>query len=257
MTGIYGVNLTGLKRQPTFDEVIGIKNFKPKYPDRRNKFLRNSPMMTQFDNIGAFELEEYYNREMVQRQMHDLISSIAKSSDLTFNEVKTISKGIGKISPKFDTGTRVDMGEARAELEEAGEDAERERLKKLGRGKGAFVESLGEPSVSHFSIGSESGEESETEKAIRVFKEEQKKIVLTDEELDIYETRIYNQPKDDKVLTELEYNVLQLIATRKGISLNYKNSSGLMVDKNKEQLINAIIGHDKPKAKKSEHLKEK
>ena len=118
MTGIYGVNLTGLKRQPTFDEVIGIENFKPKYPDRRNKFLRNSPMMTQFDNIGAFELEEYYNREMVQRQMHDLISSIAKSSDLTFNEVKTISKGIGKISPKFDMGTKVDMKGARAELEE-------------------------------------------------------------------------------------------------------------------------------------------
>ena len=100
MTGIYGVNLTGLKRQPTFDEVIGIENFKPKYLDRRNKFLRNSPMMTQFDNIGAFELEEYYNREMVQRQMHDLISSIAKSSDLTVNEVKAISKGIGKLTPK-------------------------------------------------------------------------------------------------------------------------------------------------------------
>ena len=68
MTGIYGVNLTG----STFDEVIGIENFKPKYLDRRNKFLRNSPIMTQFDNIGAFELEEYYNREMVQRQMNDL-----------------------------------------------------------------------------------------------------------------------------------------------------------------------------------------
>ena len=54
--------------------------------------------MTQFDNIGAFELEEYYNREMVQRQMHDLISSIAKSSDLTVNAVKAFSKGIGKLN---------------------------------------------------------------------------------------------------------------------------------------------------------------
>ena len=77
MTGISGVNLTGLKRRPTFEEVIGCENFKPKYPDRRNKFLTNSQIMTQFDNIGAFEFEEYYNREMVQRQMHDLISSIA------------------------------------------------------------------------------------------------------------------------------------------------------------------------------------
>ena len=38
MTGIYGVNLTGLKRQPTFEDVIGIENFKPKCLDRKNKF---------------------------------------------------------------------------------------------------------------------------------------------------------------------------------------------------------------------------
>ena len=66
-------------------------------------------MMTQFDNIGAFELEEYYNREMVQRQMHDLISSIAKSSNLNFDEVTVISKGIGKITPKFQMSDPIDM----------------------------------------------------------------------------------------------------------------------------------------------------
>ena len=78
MTGIYGVNLTGLKRRPTFEDVIGIENFKPKYPNRSYKFLRNCTLMTQFDNIGPFELDEYYNREMGQRQMHDLISSNCK-----------------------------------------------------------------------------------------------------------------------------------------------------------------------------------
>ena len=77
MTGIYGVNLVGLKRRPTFEELINTENFKLKYPDRTYKFLRNSPLITQFDNIGAFELEDYNQREMVQRQMHDLLSSIA------------------------------------------------------------------------------------------------------------------------------------------------------------------------------------
>jgi hypothetical protein len=40
MTGIMGVNRVGLKRRPTFEEIINTENFKPKYPDRSYKFLR-------------------------------------------------------------------------------------------------------------------------------------------------------------------------------------------------------------------------
>ena len=57
MTRVYGVNPVGLKRQPTFEEIINTENFKPKYPDRTYTFLRSSHQMTQFDNMGMFELE--------------------------------------------------------------------------------------------------------------------------------------------------------------------------------------------------------
>ena len=100
MAGIMGVNRVGLKRRPTFDEIINTENFKPKYPDRSYKFLRNSPQMTQFDNMRMFEFDDYYQRERVQRQMHDLISSIAKSSNLTFHQVKTIRTYLSK-KPKL------------------------------------------------------------------------------------------------------------------------------------------------------------
>ena len=60
-------------------------NFDLMYPNRSYTFLRPSPIMTQFDNIGVFEFEDYYNRKIVQRQMHVLKSSIAKSYDLTVN----------------------------------------------------------------------------------------------------------------------------------------------------------------------------
>jgi hypothetical protein len=89
MTGIMGVNRVGLKRRPTFEEIINTENFKPKYPGRSYKFLRNSPQMTQFDNMGMFEFDDYYQRERVQRQMHDLMSSISQSSNLTVDQLKS------------------------------------------------------------------------------------------------------------------------------------------------------------------------
>ena len=159
MVGIYGVNLTGLKRRPTFEEIIGTENFKLKYPDRSYKFLKNSPIMTQFNNIGAFELEEYYNREMVQRQMHGSISSIAKSSDLTDNEVKAISKGIGKLTPKFQMSDPIDMEGAKDELKEQVHDEEEHRLLNIQQGKRALqddrTQSSRENFVEQFVIGSD------------------------------------------------------------------------------------------------------
>ena len=52
----------------------------------------NIPIRTQFDNIGVFEFEGYDDREMVQQPMHEFIGSIAKSTDLTVNEINAISK---------------------------------------------------------------------------------------------------------------------------------------------------------------------
>ena len=116
MTGIMGVNRVGLKRRPTFEEIINTENFKPKYPDRSYKFLRNSPQMTQFDNMSMFEFDDYYQRERVQRQMHDLMSSIAESSNLTVDKLKAVTQAIGKLRPKLDVGDVVDMEGAGSDL---------------------------------------------------------------------------------------------------------------------------------------------
>ena len=53
----------------------------------------NNPIRTQFDNIGVFEFEGYDDREMVQQPMHEFIGSIAKSTDLTVNEIKSEYRG--------------------------------------------------------------------------------------------------------------------------------------------------------------------
>ena len=97
------------KRRPTFEEIINTENFKPKYPDRSYKFLRNSPQMTQFDNMSMFEFDDYYQRERVQRQMHDLMSSISKSSNLTVDQLKAVTQAIGKLKPTLEVGDVVDM----------------------------------------------------------------------------------------------------------------------------------------------------
>ena len=65
--------------------------------------------MTQFDNMGVFEFDDYYQRERVQRQMHDLLSSIAKSSDLTVGQLNAIIGSKGKLRPTFGTGDAFDM----------------------------------------------------------------------------------------------------------------------------------------------------
>ena len=61
-----------------------------------------------------FELELYYQRERVQRQMHDLLSSIA--SNLTVGQFNALvgTKGTkGKQIPPFGMGDVVDMQAAK------------------------------------------------------------------------------------------------------------------------------------------------
>ena len=58
MDGIYGINYDGVKKRPTFEELIDYKEPKITYPDRSALFTRESPLMTQFDNIGAMESQK-------------------------------------------------------------------------------------------------------------------------------------------------------------------------------------------------------
>jgi hypothetical protein len=86
--------------------------------------------MTQFDNMGMVEFDDFYQRERVQRQMHDLMSSIAKSSNLTVGELKAVTQAIGKLKPKLDVGDVVDMEGAQAELTAQQEEIYQQQLEK-------------------------------------------------------------------------------------------------------------------------------
>ena len=90
----------------------------------------NSPHMTQFDNMGMFEFDDFYQRERVQRQMHDLMSSIAKSSNFTVGELKAVTQAIGKLKPKLDVGDVVDMEGAQAELTAQQDEIYQQQLEK-------------------------------------------------------------------------------------------------------------------------------
>lgn len=57
-----------------------------------------------------FDLEDYYKRDRVQRQMHDWMSSIAKSSsNLTVDQLNAVFGIIGKVKPKLEGRDDVDM----------------------------------------------------------------------------------------------------------------------------------------------------
>ena len=80
-----------LKKRPTFEELIDYKEPKITYPDRSALFTRESPLMTQFDNIGAMELEDQQRREMRERMREDMLRRIASSSQFTMQELRTIN----------------------------------------------------------------------------------------------------------------------------------------------------------------------
>ena len=310
MEAIYGINYDGVKKRPTFEELIDYKEPKITYPDRSALFTRESPLMTQFDNIGAMELEDQQRREMRERMKEDMLRHIASSSQFTMQELRSMSPQIFRmdidddtrtpmtfpITNIFDDDTRTPMtfpitnifDDAYISLDEEvtqriSDDVDKQntaialaqaelyathggsRSSQLMQRAGEIVERL--PPRDDVAAAAAAASESESEEAVsgaaassskpdpveeakKVFKKGQRKIVLTDEELDVYTTTIYNQPNDDKILKDLGSNVLQLIATSKGISLDYVGRTGLIVHRNKEQLINAIIGHDNPQGKK-------
>ena len=59
--------------------------------------------MAQFEHIGLFELEEYNQREMTDRQQADLFRFIAIASDMTVNQLNTIQNQT-QYSPTYQKG---------------------------------------------------------------------------------------------------------------------------------------------------------
>ena len=105
MEAIYGINYDGVKKRPTFEELIDYKEPKITYPDRSALFTRESPLMTQFDNIGAMELEDQQRREVRERMREDMLRHIASSSQFTMQELRSMSPQIFRMDIDDDTRT--------------------------------------------------------------------------------------------------------------------------------------------------------
>ena len=120
MDGIYGINYDGLKKRPTFEELIDYKEPKITYPDRSALFTRESPLMTQFDNLGAMELEDQQKREMRERMKEDMLKRIASSSPYSLQELRAMNMRSSPQLFRMDshTDTSSVFEDAESELEE-------------------------------------------------------------------------------------------------------------------------------------------
>ena len=74
--------------------------------------------------------------------MHDLMSSIAKSSNFTVGQLKAVTQAIGKLKPKLDVGDVVDMEGAQAELTAQQEEIYQQQLEKIRQGKALLRQDL-------------------------------------------------------------------------------------------------------------------
>ena len=67
MPEILGINYTGLKPRPIYEELIIFVDYPVKFPDRTATWTRYSPLLTQLYGIGMMEMEELGRREKVER----------------------------------------------------------------------------------------------------------------------------------------------------------------------------------------------
>ena len=94
MPYICGINYNGVKPRPTDEEMINIKDYTFKYPDRSATFTRDSPLLTQFDGIGMIEFKEQEQGEIAERQKDDIIRQIAAATGQSAQMLKALNRRI-------------------------------------------------------------------------------------------------------------------------------------------------------------------
>ena len=85
------MDYAGLRRRETYEEIINyLENEQEiiKYPDRRAKFLRDSPYLTQLDGEGIRTLEEQETGAIRQRAKDDMLRELGYKADGTVAGLK-------------------------------------------------------------------------------------------------------------------------------------------------------------------------
>ena len=94
------MDYAGLRRRETYEEIINyLENEQEiiKYPDRRAKFLRDSPYLTQLDGEGIRTLEEQETGAIRQRAKDDMLRELGYKADGTVSRAERAAT--------FDIGT--------------------------------------------------------------------------------------------------------------------------------------------------------
>ena len=85
------INKDGLRQQPSYNELIDeiATDQKIKLPDRRAKFMRDSPYLSFLDNETYLEMEDQQNKLNAQQQAQQTIQQVASSSGQTASVLRS------------------------------------------------------------------------------------------------------------------------------------------------------------------------
>ena len=85
------INKEGLRQKPSYNELIDeiATDQKIKLPDRRAKFMRDSPYLSFLDNETYLEMEDQQNKLNAQQQAQQTIQQVASSSGQTASVLRS------------------------------------------------------------------------------------------------------------------------------------------------------------------------
>ena len=113
----------GLKRRPTYDEIIGLINenetITGKLPDRTATFYKASPEGSFFDGSDALEILKEQQNRIMEREMRDIMMRRnARINGTTFNVERMQSSSVIPSSAPVNTDRNILSAQVQADLSE-------------------------------------------------------------------------------------------------------------------------------------------
>ena len=93
------INKEGLRQRPSYNQLVDeiAVDKKIKLPDRRAKFMRDSPYLSFLDNETYLEMEDQQQQQNAQQQTQQVIQQVASSSGQTASVLRSIYQGASNL----------------------------------------------------------------------------------------------------------------------------------------------------------------
>ena len=93
------INKEGLRQRPSYRQLVDeiAVDKKIKLPDRRAKFMRDSPYLSFLDNETYLEMEDQQQQQNAQQQTQPVIQQVASSSGQTASVLRSIYQGASSL----------------------------------------------------------------------------------------------------------------------------------------------------------------